>query len=391
MLRSHLAILFALVIAIGNAPCASAAVPYEVTTLVSQTGSFGFIGKSTTEALHALEVYVNKTGGIRGRPIHFAISDVQSNPVVAVQLATQAMAKHPAVILGPELGAAAYAIAPITKNDTVLYSFSSSVRPPPGSYFFGSNVSNRELMFAAVRYLRMRGIRRIGVLATTDVTGNDHIEQIDNAMRMPENRSVSVVAVEHYAIGDINVTPQIARIKAAGAEAIFIGTTGTAYGTALHGLADVGFVGPVVTNAGNIIRAQMSAYASFMPKEMLFTGLRFMSHSIARSGPVRDAQTVFYDALKAQGITRPDIGYNSCWDSAWVVVNALRKFGPSMTAEQLHDYIVNLHGFAATNGIMDFRDGGQRGWGLNAVVMVRWEPAKDDWVAVSEPGGTPLR
>ena len=74
-----------------------------------------------------------------------------------------------------------------------------------------------------------------------------------------------------------------------------------------------------------------------------------------------------------------------------VVVSALRKFGPSMTAKQLHDYIENLHGFAGTNGILDFRDGSQRGSGLNEVVMVRWDPAKDDWIPVSEPGGMPLR
>jgi branched-chain amino acid transport system substrate-binding protein len=135
----------------------------------------------------------------------------------------------------------------------------------------------------------------------------------------------------------------------------------------------------------------MAAYKSFVPQNVYFTGARFMSHTIARSGPVRDAQTVFFDAMRAQGVPRPDNGSALVWDPAMVVVSGLRKLGPNATAAQLHDYIETLHGYAGINGIMDYRDGKQRGLGLNATLIVRWDAAKDDWDPVSEAGGAPLR
>lgn len=379
------------VLALGMVLPAHAEDPVEITVLVSQTGPFAFLGKEETESLRALEAAVNRTGGIQGRTLHFAINDVQSNPQVALQIATQAMTRKPAVIMGPELGAAVNAISPITKSDTVLYCYAPSIHPPAGSYVFSSGVSTRDLIFAGMRYLRSKGVRRVGVVATTDTTGQDQLDQVENALRVSENGGMTIAAVERYAISDLNINAQMARIKAAGADALFVGTTGTGFGTALRAAQDVGLAVPVMTNAGNIVRAQMSAYAAFMPKEMYFTGFRFLQHSVARSGPVKDAQTFYLDALRAQGITRPDIGYNMAWDSTAVVVSAYRKFGAKMTAEQLRSYLTSLYGYAGTNGIMDFRDGSQRGVGLNSVVIVRWDPGKDDWVPVSETGGAPLR
>jgi branched-chain amino acid transport system substrate-binding protein len=391
--RFVLAAVLTLVLAAGGSGArAQSTAPYEIQVLASLTGPFSFIGKKEALTLHAVETVVNRTGGIRGgQPIHFTINDIQSNPVVAVQLTNQIIPKHPPVIIGPEPGAAVLAIEPLTKNDIVLYVMAASIHPPAGSYTFSNETSTEVLLYAGVRYLHRRGLNHIGILASSDATGNDQIDQVTASARTPEMAGTSIVGVERFAIGDISVAAQLARLKAAGADALFVGTTGTGFGTALHGVADLGWDVPVMTNAGNIIREQIDQYKSFMPKQVYFTGARFMSHTIARSGPVRDAQNVFFDALRAEGVARPDFGSAVVWDPAWVVVSALRKFGPAMTAAQLHEYMENLHGFAGINGIMDFRDGKQRGLGLNATLIVRWDASRDDWVPVSEPGGIPLK
>jgi branched-chain amino acid transport system substrate-binding protein len=386
---------FLVLIVIGVVPAAAqrapAGEPYEVQCLLSLTGPFALVGKKGSATLHAVETAVNASGGIRGRPLHFVVSDIASSPTVAVQIATQVLAaKHPPVIIGPEPGGAVAAIQPLTKNDTVLYVLAASIHPPAGSYTFANELSTEDLLQAGVRYLHLRGLNKIGMLATTDVTGNDQIEQVANAVRLPEMAGASIVGTERYGISDISVASQLTRLRAAGAEVVFVGTTGTGFGTALHGLSDMGWDVPVMTNAGNIIRELMDQYKSFMPKQVYFTGARFMNHALEGRGPVRDAQARFYDAMRSEGVTKPDFVNAIIWDPAWVVVNGLRRFGPSMTAAQLHDYIENLNGFAGMNGILDFRDGKQRGLGLNATLIVRWDATRDDWVPVSKPGGTPL-
>jgi branched-chain amino acid transport system substrate-binding protein len=57
-----------------------AADPFEINVIISMTGSGAFLGKDQQAVLAAIESQVNKAGGIRGRPIKFAIADDQSSP-----------------------------------------------------------------------------------------------------------------------------------------------------------------------------------------------------------------------------------------------------------------------------------------------------------------------
>ena len=370
---------------------ASAADPYEIPVLLSQTGNFAFIGKQEIDSLEIIEKAVNKTGGIRGRPIHFAVTDVQSSPVVTLQVATPILARHPAVIIGPDSTAQTNALLPLlASHQTAVYSMSVAFVPAPGSDVFVVGIGNFDLYTSAVRFLRRKGITRLGVISTTDASGVDQIQQIERVAALPENRGVSIVGREAFGVTDLNVTAQLTRLKASNPQAVLIGTTGTAFGTVLHGITDLGWDVPVVTNAGNIVRAQMAQYASFLPKTIYFTGMRYMGYDVARPGPVRDAQKVFYDSTRAAGIAKPDFANSGSWDAAWVIVSALRTLGTDATAAQIHEYIENLHAFAGINGILDFRGGNQRGLGVTAAMIVQWNAQKQDWVPVSTFGGDPL-
>lgn len=368
---------------------AAAADPYDIHALVSLTGVFAFLGKEEAQALKAVENAVNKTGGIRGRPVRFVIGDAQSNPIVAIQLAAEWIAKKVPVIMGPEFGAACTTLA---KNEIVEYCFSPSIHPEPNSFLFSTGVSTHDLAVAAIRYLREKGYTRIAVINATDFGGIDGLEQVEQAVALPENKGrVTIVAKESFNQPDISVAAQISRIKNTNAQVIYAQSTGTGFGTVLRGINDAGVTLPVITHAGNIIHAQMEQYAAFLPKDVYFTGVRAMGHSIARSGPVRDAQNVYFSALRAEGVTQPDYGHNAPWDAAWIIITALRKFGTDMTGKQFQAYLEGLHGFAGVNGIMDFRDGSQRGVGPGGSVIVRWDTTAKEFKPVSQPGGLPLR
>ena len=69
-----------------NAHAASAADPYEINVIIPLTGLGAFLGTNEATALSLVEKNVNAAGGVRGRQIHFAVQDDQSNPQVAVQL-----------------------------------------------------------------------------------------------------------------------------------------------------------------------------------------------------------------------------------------------------------------------------------------------------------------
>jgi hypothetical protein len=146
---------------------------------------------------------------------------------------------------------------------------------------------------------------------------------------------------------------------------------------------------PVITNFGNLLHGMLKGFGGATPREMYLTAPRFVMHDVSRPGPVRDAQTAFYKALGAIGVD-PDAGHNLPWDATLILIDALRHVGPSATPKQVLDYLEALHGYAGTDGIFDFRDGSQRGVGVNAVAVVRWNPARGTWSTVSGLAGMPL-
>ncbi len=319
--------------------------------------------------------------------MHFVVQDDGSSPQTAVQLTNALIAKGVPIMLGPSYSATCYAVLPIVKSGPVQYCYTPSVHTVAPSFTFSSGVSTKDLALAGLRYFRERGLRKVAVLVTTDATGQDGENVIRQDLALPENASLSLVATEHFTPGDISISAQIARLKASGAQYVIAWVTGTPFGTVLKGAGDGDLGLPILTNAGNLSVVQMTQYAAFAPKDLYFTGFRFLRYKQAGPGPVRDADREFFSALAEVGVTNPDGTNSSNWDATRVAVDALRHSGPNPTAEQLRAYIAGLHGFAGINGIMDFRDGQQRGYKDNAGLIVQWDAPSKTFVPVSLPGG----
>lgn len=367
-----------------------AADPFEINAILSVTGSASFLGKTQQYSLGVLETQINRSGGINGRPIHFAIADDESNPQVGVQLMNAMIAKRAQVVIGSSIVAVCNAMAPIASAAPVVdYCLSPGVHPPPGSYIFSALPSTDDAFVASQVYFKARGWRKVALITSSDATGQDAERGI--AAAFPPSGGVEIVDREHFNITDVSVAAQIAHVKASGAQAIIAWSTGTPIATILRAVQDAGLDGmPIEVSNGNVTFAQMHAYSSFIPKEILFATTAPIAPEQLPGGPVRRKTYDFINALQATGV-RPDTGYVVAWDPAVLIVEAYRKLGLNATAPQIRDYIAGLHGWVGILGQYDFRAVPQRGVGVNNVVMVRWDNSKDSFLAVSKFGGEPVR
>ena len=372
-------------------PTAAADNPLEIDAIVSLTGNGAFLGKTQASALQLVEQNTNKAGGIAGRPIHFAISDDQSNPQVAVQLATDMIARKMPAILGPTLTAGCNAVRALLKSDgPVLYCFTPGSHPEAGSYAFVALPSTVDLAIVNVRYFHDHGWKKVAMLSTTDASGQDGDAALDAALKRPEFADMSLVTQEHYGNTDQTVAAQLSRIKASGAQALFAWGTGTPIGTVFRGISDLGITMPVAVSAANLVYPVMKQYANILPPAMVSAGVPCVAVDSIAPGPLHDAVKLYVDSFRAQGV-EPDVSQADAWDPALIVVSAFKKLGPGATAPQIRQYISTLHGFAASNGIYDFRDGSQRGLNIASGIMLRWDNPRGTWVAISKFGGAPLK
>jgi branched-chain amino acid transport system substrate-binding protein len=377
---------FALVASATGSRAADA--PYEIDAIMSRSGAYAFQGAEGIQALSVIENMTNKAGGINGRPIKFVIWDDQSSPATAVQAANAIIAKHAAVAVGLAATSLCSAVAPLMANGPTLYCFTPGVHPKPGSFLFSSGISTLDTLSASKKFFAMRGWTKIAFITSTDATGQDADQNIDEVFG-DTSGPMSVVAHEHFNPTDLSVSAQMAKIKASGAQVLVAWTTGTPFGTVLRNASEAGLGLPILTTAANLSDAEMHAYAAFAPKELYFPGTPAFAPEAVPPGPTKRALESYFSALKAAG-AKPENAISLAWDGTLLVLDALRKIGLSATPAQIREHIASVQGNVGIYGPHDFIAIPQRGLGIGSVVMIRWDPARG-WVAASGLGATPLR
>jgi branched-chain amino acid transport system substrate-binding protein len=376
----------------GASGTARAADPYPIHVVLPLTGSGAFLGAIIKANLDARLTSINRAGGIDGRPVTFVVHDDQTSPQHAVQVVQEIIATHPTVILGSAVQAMCNAMAPLLANGPVLYCLSNSFRPTPGGYGFSSGNAAADMIEVLIRYFRLKGMTKIAVITSIDATGQSGDQVIDALLARPENAAIKKVEHQHFAQTDVSVAAQMQRIDASGAQALLAWTTGSAIATVFKAMIQAGVDIPVGTTAGNQIIAQMEQYDSFLPKELLIGSGIFPEHEgqVTLDPRVEAAQQDMYRTLREAGV-RLDAGTGVTWDSASIVVEGLRKLGPTATAAQLRDYIAGLTDFPGIEGIYDFKKYPDRGIGLSASTVVAYDRAGKRWIWKSKPGGEPLQ
>jgi branched-chain amino acid transport system substrate-binding protein len=255
------------------------------------------------------------------------VQDDQSSPAVGVQLVNALAAKNVPAIFGPTASGVCSATYAIVKDTgPVSYCYAPGIHPARGSYAFSATVGSRDMASVIARWIRLKGWRRVAIISSTDASGQDFEHGFDAALGEPENASLHLIAREHFAVSDLTVTAQLSRIKTAAPQVLIAWTAGTGFGTVMHGVKDTGIDVPIVGGNGNMIPQQLEQYADFLPKDVYFPGGRGMSREGTGAGPVRDKQTVYFNAMSALGakISFPNF---AAWDSTFVMLDGFRDLG----------------------------------------------------------------
>ncbi|MGA2395145.1 MAG: ABC transporter substrate-binding protein [Candidatus Lustribacter sp.] len=367
-----------------------AAEPYVIPVIVELTGPNAYAGSTYRDTLEVFQRYANQTGGIGGRPLQFNFLDDGSSPQVAVQLATQVLAQHPAVVIGGTQTATCAAVAPLMTNGPLDFCISPAFQPPLKSFVFATSASLSDIVASHLRFAHLMGWHRIATINSTDATGQVSEKTYAAVEALPENHDLTFLPVEHLNVGDLTADAQASRIKAEHPDIIVSSSAGPAFGTVLRSLHDAGVDVPFMASAANLDAKLLAQYRPFMPHTIYFNSVLFYARDRIKPGPQRTAIDAFYNAFKGgPQVMTPGSGF--AWDPALIVVSALRKLGSGATAEQLHDYIDNLRNFPAASGTYDFTRGDQHGLTDAAVIFLTYNPADNSFVPATTGGGVPIK
>ena len=368
----------------GTAVRAADLPPITIPVILPQSGGGAFLGATQLKTLQILQDSVNASGGIKGHPLKFQFLDDTTNPAVAKQLGAQEQTLSP-IVLGSSLSAMCKAIAPMYDTaGPVNYCLSPAIYPNKGSYVFSTSASTKDLLIATVRFFREKGWKKFGLLASEDASGQDGVDDVNEALKDPANAGMQLVDTERYGAQDVTATAQLTNIKGKGPQALIIWAPGTQFGTALRNVSDLGLDIPIATTSANMVDKQLLGYASFLPKELYFPGVSYAA-GLAQNPAVKKQQDTYFAAMKAAGVTT-DLQTGMPWDAALLTIEALKKLGPTATGAQIRDYLAGVKGWAGILGTYDFTKYPQRGVSVDDVVMMRWTGT--GWLTSSSFGGS---
>ena len=381
----------AAIVALCLPRAAGAVDPYEINVILSMTGPGTFVGQGQWQSIQIAESAINKAGGIAGRPVKFVLKDDQSNPQIDIQLTQALIAAKVPLVIGPTLTASCNAIMPlVAAGGPVMYCMTAGAKPTPGGYVFSTLTSTPDLIAVAMRYFRERGWKKMAYLLTTDASGQDAEQGILDAAALPENKGIEIVDKEHFGVADISISAQLAKIKASQPDALLAWATGTAGGTALRGMHDAGLNLPVLLSPGNMTEPFTKQYGPVLTDVSFLPGMAYYGGPASVDTKTRAAMNLMLTSFRAANAV-PDQVAISAWDPTMFMVDTLRRVGLDASSTKIRDAMIGAKGWVGVNGAYDYSAFAQRGIGQAAIVMVRWDTKRGDFVPVSRLGGQPLR
>ncbi len=372
---------------------AASGTPYIVHAIVSETGAGSFLGAAEAKALQVLASQVNASGGIQGHPVKMEIENNETSPSLSVSLASPLVAAKVPFLLVGSLGQTDLPVdAMAGPNGPLVYDLTPVVHPKPGSMVFSAGTPSDFNTQAYLTFFKSKGWTRIAAITSTDANGVNGLTQLKAALALPKFSSIHLVANETFDPSASAVTTQLSVIKAAQPQALVVWTAGTPFGTVLQGISQLGMKSiPTLTTNANQVPAELEHLSNLLPQKLyFFTALLDIPHSQITNPAVRQQVVTFDQAVTAAGGV-PSDAWALAWDPAQLLINAVKKLGVSATANQLLNYMQNLHNAPGLFADYNFSVNDHRGILPSDIYITIWN-AKDKTfnTLVSGPGGTPL-
>jgi branched-chain amino acid transport system substrate-binding protein len=174
---------------------------------------------------------------------------------------------------------------------------------------------------------------------------------------------------------DLDVTPQLAQIKAWNPQALLGGTTGKPLGIIVKNFVQMGFKIPFFVGAGSLSQSFLDMIAGNEPELLLIPGSKFVIYqSIQDSDPLKPIMKRFADDFKKKFNKEADVFAATGYDAARVFAEAIKAVNPKGPEDsgKLRAYIEKMKNFPGVFGAYyNFSPQDHRGLDKAAYVFVQ--------------------
>ena len=361
------------------AAAVQAAEPIKIGALFSVTGPAAFLGEPEKNTLEMLVKEINAKGGIKGAPLEVVIYDTTGDATKAVQWANKLIKDDKVVaIIGPSTTGETMAVKPVTEKEQIpLVSCAAGIKitDPVNPWTFKTPANDQIAGEKILNYAAKVGQKKLALLTVSDGFGASGREQLK---KLAAEKGFTVVADETYGPKDTDMTAQLTKIRAAGADAIICWGTNPGPAVVTRNVKQLGITTPLYMSHGVASKKYIElAGVEAAEGVMLPAGKLAIFDKLPKTDP-QTKTLADYDAAyrKTYNIEASTFG-GYAYDGLQLILAGITK-GGGTTPTQIRNGIEQTSKLVGVSGVFNMSTSDHNGLDLSAFEMVRI--VKGDWV-----------
>ncbi len=310
-----------------------AAEPIKIGLVAALSGQSALSGEAITRGLTIAIDEINASGGLLGgRKLELVRRDDESNPGKGVVAARELIFKEKVTVLFGGLDTpVSMAIVPLVNQEKVPFMGPWAAGTPitkngaEPNYVFRVSAVDEIVDQAMLAYAQKTfGASKFGMILVNNPWGESNEKGLRAAL---SEKGLQAVGVEKFEGNDVDVVPQLSRLKAAGADALFmVGNVGPS-AQVVKSLDRMGWKVPIVSHWGPA-GGRFTELAGPSAKNVHFVQTySFFGKQTAVGERVTKALMAKYPDIKGPENISPAVGVANAYDGMHLAAKAIAKAG----------------------------------------------------------------
>ena len=326
-LRGMMGVAFAATLSVS---AAHAAEPIKIGLVTALSGQSARAGEALTRGATIAIDEINAKGGVLGRQLQLVRRDDESNPAKGLIAARELIQREKvSAVLGGLDTPVALAIVPFVNNSkmpfVVPWAAGTNITQngAADNYVFRVSAKDSEVDKAIVQFARKTyGTKKPGLILVNNPWGESNEHGLKDAMK---EAGIEPAGIEKFEGNDIDVVPQLSRLKQAGADTLFlVGNVGPA-SQVVKSLDRMGWAPPIVSHWGPA-GGRFTELAGPNAKNVIFVQTYSFFGDLSPVGKkVLAALQAKYPDIKGPADVTPAVGVANAYDSVLVIARAIEK------------------------------------------------------------------
>jgi branched-chain amino acid transport system substrate-binding protein len=305
--------------------------PIKVGLVAALSGQSAKSGEALTRGLTMAINEVNASGGVLGRPLELVRRDDESNPSKGILAARELVQREKvAVLFGGLDTPVSLAIVPLVNQMKVpfmgIWAAGTKITEngAADNYVFRVSAVDELVDEALVKYGVDNGMKKPGMILINNPWGESNEAGFKRAL---EKRGMPNAGVERIQDSDLDVVPQLTRLKNAGADTLLLVGNVSPSAQVVKSLDRMGWDVPIVSHwgpAGGRFGELAGPNASRVHFIQTYV---FTENNGAKGDALLAALKTAYPQIKTLADVTPAVGIANAYDALHLTAQAIEKAG----------------------------------------------------------------